>query len=509
MPPHHYPSFADYQSALQHPDKAFTINFLKQGSVESDLWGFPRVRSGGFTLTYKVFYKEHAWAARCFHRVVRDRAIRYTQICRAIEASKLPYFVPTQYFPHGVTVKGKQFPISILEWVEGESLESFLIHNLENGDLIHALAEKFREMCQSLEAQGMAHGDLSHRNIIIKSGEIYLIDYDGMYVPSLDGRKSSELGNIHFQHPLRTNTLFNSHIDRFSSIVIYLSLQALASDPTLWKKYQSGGEGLIFQRSDFLNPERSELLYDLEKNPQIGKFIPRFREICQLPVESVPSLRDLLSNNSQSITAQITFRSPTIENRSDILVLDSDSRNEICSKEGEIITVVGMVTEVFHGYTVRGEEHIFINFGDWQDNSFTGVLWGPVLSDIQNMDISVDSWAGEWMSFSGLVSVRNQRPQIQIENLTDCVLLENEEKAKALILPSNSAAARKRASQRLSGNITEMHTHYSNKSTSSRNANPPSIKNLNDLFQKDSVSGKEEVLNQLYSAKRFRKSKKK
>ncbi len=194
------------------------------------------------------------WAARCFHRVVRDRSIRYTQICQAIEKHNLPFFVPTRYLYRGIVVQGKHFPISVLQWIEGESLEAFVLHHLENPDQILALSERFRIMCRQLEEFDMAHGDLSHRNIIIKSDEIFLIDYDGMFVPALSSRKSSELGNIHFQHPLRTNAFFNSHLDRFASIVIYLALLGLASDPSLWARFQSGGEGLIFQKADFLNP---------------------------------------------------------------------------------------------------------------------------------------------------------------------------------------------------------------------------------------------------------------
>ncbi len=509
MPSHHYPSFADYQSALQHPEKAFTINFLKQGSVESDLWGFPRVRSGGFTLTYKVLYKETAWAARCFHRGVRDRAIRYAQICRAIETSKLPYFVPTQYFHHGIIVKGKQFPISILEWVEGESLESFLQHNLDNPGAICEIAEKFREMCRLLEVNNMAHGDLSHRNIIIKSGEIFLIDYDGMYVPSLAGRKSSELGNIHFQHPQRTTSQFNSHLDHFSSIIIYLAMLAVASDPTLWKKYQSGGEGLIFQRSDFLDPIISNMLKELENLPSTEKFIPRFKEICQAPVESVPSLEELLTNSRQPVSKQSKFFSRITPNQQDIPVLFSENKFEICRNEGEIITVIGQVTEVFHGYTIRGEEHIFINFGDWQENSFTGILWGPVLSDVQTMDISIDSWAGQWMSFTGLLTVRNQRPQIQIENLTDCVVHENADKALSMYKLPGSKNIGKKAVPVKVGDASFTQSSRLQKTSSPKTTNPILIKNLNEMFQTTIEPGREEVLNQLYSTKRFKKSRKK
>jgi hypothetical protein len=493
MNPMIFPSFADYQSALQHPEMAFATNFLRQGLVESDLWGFPRVRSGGFALTYKVELKDITWAARCFHRVVRDRSIRYTQICQVLENSHLPFFVPTRYMHRGILVQGKHFPISILEWIEGESLENYVLHHLDDPDQLLSLGESFRKMCQLLEANNMAHGDLSHRNIIIKSDKIFLIDYDGMFVPSLSGRKSSELGNIHFQHPQRKSTLFSPYMDRFSSMVIYLALLGLSADPSLWKRFQSGGEGLIFQRTDFLNPHNSQLLRILEKLPLTGRFIPRFRQICLSPVEDIPSLDELIAHHPSVSTQNLKLWDHIEKRRIDIPVLPATEIKAIAAKLGEITTIVGKISEVFHGKGANKEEHVFINFGDWQNNCFTGVLWGSVLEDIQKMDLSIDSWVGEWMSISGLVSIRNGRPQIQVEAVTDWILLESEEKARSLLGKKLESAATKGATQ-----FKLDPSHYTSK-----------VIQLSDVFQNQSNTSTETVINQLYSTNRFKPRRKK
>lgn len=505
-----YPSFADYQSALQNPERAFSANFLRRGEVEIDLWGFPRVRSGGFALTYKVAVKETTYAARCFHRAVRDRSIRYARICAELEAKKLAYFVSTRYILHGILVQGKHFPISVLEWVEGESLESFVFHNLGEKEKLLQLAERFRVMCRDLEDYGIAHGDLSHRNIIVRSGDLYLIDYDGMYVPGLSGRKSSELGNIHFQHPGRTNAFFDSRLDRFSSIVIYLALLALGSDSSLWNRFQSGGEGLIFQKSDFQKPSESLLLNVLEKNSHTSRFIPRFRQICLSSVEEVPALKEIILGHKP-----IRVDIPQLWNlekmgRSDSAIVSAENSEKIRKMAGQVATIVGNVTEVFHGRTPDGKDHIFINFGDWRQGCFTCVLWGTVLTEFLNLDTAIDEWVGQWLRVRGLITVRNNRPQIQVEMVTDCSLMLSEEKAQKLLGDNLSNNPAKGELISKSAEYLFNHKLGNNEKTSFQQEKsfPEGVSHLDNIFspQKDTVV--EDVINQLYSSKHFKTRKK-
>ncbi len=87
-----------------------------------------------------------------------------------------------------------------------------------------------------------------------------------MYVPEFSGTKSPELGHDNFQHPMRTSNSYSERLDNFSILVTYLSLIAVAEDPSLWTKYNKGDQDcLIFRKSDFLDPSRSRVINELTK----------------------------------------------------------------------------------------------------------------------------------------------------------------------------------------------------------------------------------------------------
>src|SRR5437667_53761 len=92
---------------------------------------------------------------------------------------------------------------------------------------LEALRAKWVTLVRHLEAAQVAHGDLQHGNILVRGGSIQLVDYDGMWVPALRGRKATELGHRAYQHPERSEQDYGQEIDRFSALVIYLSLPAL------------------------------------------------------------------------------------------------------------------------------------------------------------------------------------------------------------------------------------------------------------------------------------------
>jgi predicted unusual protein kinase regulating ubiquinone biosynthesis (AarF/ABC1/UbiB family) len=111
-----------------------------------------------------------------------------------------------------------------MEWVDGLTLDQYIYENLENPTKLDALASQFSKMMYEMRAAGIAHGDLQHGNIIIVDEEIRLVDYDGMFVPALDGLTSNELGHNNYQHPTRSAEHFGDYLDNFSAWTILTSI---------------------------------------------------------------------------------------------------------------------------------------------------------------------------------------------------------------------------------------------------------------------------------------------
>jgi hypothetical protein len=136
-------------------------------------------------------------------------------------------------------------------------------------ELLEKLAEKFIDSVIEMEKNNIAHGDLQHGNILVgvKDGSIriYFVDYDGIFIPQFRGEEAPELGHPNYQHPRRSKKHYNEKIDRFSALIIYLSILAIANDPKLWDKYYNE-DNLIFTMKDFEYPESSEVILELSNS---------------------------------------------------------------------------------------------------------------------------------------------------------------------------------------------------------------------------------------------------
>ena len=383
---------------------------MKSCTVETDLWGLPRVRSGGFALTYKLTRPHHALAVRCFHRYVPDRTVRYAAIGSYLKSNPSEIFVPIQFLSQGVLVRGNWYPITYMKWVEGDTLEAYVMKNVKNQDKIRALTTEFLRVVAEIERLGIAHGDLSHRNLLVQQGKIILVDYDGMFVPALRGKKSCELGNIHFQLPARTEEHFDAGVDRFSEIVIYLALTALSQNPGLIDRYETGGEGLLFQREDFLNPYPSKLLQEMENLAGMKTLVSTFRRICTSEVSMVPRLADFLTARPLDLTR----RERPVTSPSPFPVLDARLRYRLLARIGKKVTVVGRVMDIFRGVSKSGQPHVFLNFGHWRVKCFTIVLWDGALQLLEDLGKTPEAYLHQWVSVTGMLTEYEHRPQISI-----------------------------------------------------------------------------------------------
>ncbi len=215
------PSDSDYNGAIQNPGTCFQDVDLRAGNVElMPTLPLPKARSGNFATVYKVVSRGTAWAVRCFTRAIpQDQQRRYEEISRAVAAANLPYFVGFSYLPQGIRVGSQWFPIVKMEWASGEPLDSYVARRLTAPRALSELAVAWVEMTAALERAGIAHGDLQHGNVLVSNGALRLVDYDGMFVPSLVGSRAAELGHRNYQHPCRDDAHFGPWLDHFSSWV--------------------------------------------------------------------------------------------------------------------------------------------------------------------------------------------------------------------------------------------------------------------------------------------------
>ncbi len=291
-----WPGITDYSEAMQNPRLCFTGTTYEAGTVSVNQRGMPLVFSGAFACVYQLSVRGRNLAMRCFTREVKDQRRRYDQLSEYLINVLPPSFVHFEYLEQGISLRGNWYPVVVMEWVDGESLSSFVGSNLNDPDTLRRVAAQWRGgPAASLRGLGIAHNDLQHGNVMVQTdGRIRLVDYDGMFLPKFRGERSPELGHKNFQHPLRASEEYDAYVDNFPSLVIYLSLLSLASDPGLWSFYND--DNLIFTWNDYAAPGRSPL-FDLLKNspdPTVAKLTERLEECCALPVKDVPDLEAIL-----------------------------------------------------------------------------------------------------------------------------------------------------------------------------------------------------------------------
>ena len=297
-----WPGITEFSEAIQNPQLCFKGTDLETGTVSVNQRGMPLVYSGAFASVYPVSVGGSTFAVRCFTRELKDQQTRYNQLSEYLINVLPPSFVHFEYLEHGISLKGVWYPIVRMEWVEGESLSSFVGANVNDADTLRRAAAQWRGgPAASLRGLGIAHNDLQHGNVMVQAdGRIRLVDYDGIFLPKFRGERSPELGHKNFQHPLRTAEDYDAYVDNFPSLVVYLSVLAIASDPGLWAFYND--DNLIFTRDDYAAPGKSQLFKLLKKSSDqtVAKLTEQLEECCKQPAKDVPDLETILQSVPQS-----------------------------------------------------------------------------------------------------------------------------------------------------------------------------------------------------------------
>ena len=269
-----YPSISDYIEALR--DAEDSLSELKDLRLVYDDQGHPIMSSGNFAVVFKMQAPTGEYhALKCFLRDQEERSERYRMIAEELQYVQSTYLVKFRYLESELFVDvpntgGEEYPVLLMDWVDGIPLDQYLkrIINkriINNGYEEDLLAYRFSLLARWLVTQPFAHGDLKPDNICVRDdGSLVLLDYDGMYVPALLGRKPLEQGSPHYRHPLRSTLPFDEHIDDYSLSLILLSLRAIALDETLYVRYSSS-EYLLLAEQDQLNPYTSPIFKELNR----------------------------------------------------------------------------------------------------------------------------------------------------------------------------------------------------------------------------------------------------
>src|ERR1043165_4813087 len=195
-----WPSSIEYAEAIQHPHLCFSDNDLRQSVATLDVLGLPQPCTGNFAVVFKLTTPGQAtpWAVKCFVREIADLHKRYESISSHLKGNSLPFMVAFEYLERGIRVKGKWYPILKMAWAQGKLLNVFIREHLTKPDKLTELAQLWRKLACDLRKAGVAHGDLQHGNVMLVPGflhnvQLKLIDYDGMFVPTLPtGWRSGE-----------------------------------------------------------------------------------------------------------------------------------------------------------------------------------------------------------------------------------------------------------------------------------------------------------------------------
>jgi len=314
-----YPLISEYIEAIKSAEDNFEELSYLRPELGDD--GLPIMSSGGFSVVFKMKNEQNGkfYAVKCFTKEQMGRAEAYREIAKELEKVFVPYLTSFRYLDKELFVDTDQtteteFPVLLMDWVEGKTLDKYLRENLDDKYALEMLAYRFRQLAQWLIPRPFAHGDLKPDNILVrKDGTLVLVDYDGMYVPAMKGQKARELGSPDFRHPLRTENDFDEHIDDFSFVSIMLSLKAISLNKELIEKYCTSNQ-LLFSEKDYRNIDGSTVFKQIVSfcDIEIKKLTVAFLHYILNSVKArYPIMATLNSGYSPEITSTYKYYSLT------------------------------------------------------------------------------------------------------------------------------------------------------------------------------------------------------
>ena len=263
-----YPLISEYLAAIREANN--NLDKLSHLVPVLDKYGEPYRSSGAFAVVFKMKDEQtgKCYALKCFTEEQEGRAEAYRQIAEELEFVDSPYITSVKYIEKELFVdsncEDEEFPVLLMDWIEGETMETYVAANYTDTHAMSMLCYRFCKMAAWLRSQSFAHGDIKPDNIMVRpDGTLTLVDYDGMFVPAMKGQKSPTIGTKDFSHPLRTIDDFDENIDDFALASIALSLKAISLNPSLLDEY-GASDRLLFSAADYIDLSKSNTFTALQ-----------------------------------------------------------------------------------------------------------------------------------------------------------------------------------------------------------------------------------------------------
>jgi hypothetical protein len=260
-----WPDRAEFHALMQNPSQHFVNDLFRQATFATKS-GRILTWNGARTIVFRAQIEGQGPMALRFP-LNEDNAAstRYQRLELHLAAHALDSFVPARWMPEGVATRAAVFPVMTMPWIDGAAINRHVFDAVRSPAAkteLENLAQSWQRCCRALVDHQVAHGDIHAGNVLVqRSGngrtQLKHIDYDSVWVPGLT-EASIEIGIPGFQHPGRTLRHWGRDMDAFPNAVMYVSLIALASDPSLWR-FNDSDDTMLFGADSFVRAPQGEI----------------------------------------------------------------------------------------------------------------------------------------------------------------------------------------------------------------------------------------------------------
>ena len=144
-----FPLISEYVEAIRHAEDNFDSLSHLRPVLDND--GNPVMSSGNFAVVFKMTDGAKDFAIKCFTREQEGRAEAYRQIAEELEFVSSSFLCSVKYYDNELFVDANnctdsEFPVLLMEWVEGKTLDNIGKHGIElygcySADEVHILCE--------------------------------------------------------------------------------------------------------------------------------------------------------------------------------------------------------------------------------------------------------------------------------------------------------------------------------------------------------------------------------